>query len=186
VFGNWASHGKLKAVEDDAAANQLELLIDLLEINGYEHYEISNFSIPGFISKHNSNYWKDKKFLGVGPSAHSYNGVSRQHNVANNYTYIESIELKRVPEKIEILSKEDKINEYLLTTLRTKWGTDLTKLKQDFGIDLLMSKAAYLAELQQHQLAVLEENVLVLTRKGKLLADKIASDLFVFLSQPIA
>ena len=178
VFGNWASKGKLTPVEDDAAALQMEQLADMLEHAGYEHYEVSNFARPGYYSKHNSSYWRQESYLGIGPSAHSFNGTSRQHNVRNNAIYLTSIQKNKIPFQKEILSPADRINEYLLTTLRTKNGCNVLKLKTELNFDLLDCHAAYLETLFAKKLAVLEDSVLKLTRKGLLLADKIASDLF--------
>lgn len=179
VFGKWSSSGKLKPVEDETAARHLEILMDELEMAGFEHYEISNFAKPGFQSKHNSSYWKQEKYLGLGPSAHSYNGTSRQFNVSNNNAYIRSLKKNEVPFEKEELSQEDLINEFILTTLRTQWGTDLKKIKHDFGYDVLNKNTGYLSKIIGNELAVLENDILRLTRKGKLLADKISSDLFV-------
>ena len=179
VFGKWSATGKLKPVDDDVAARHLEILMDQLEQNGFEHYEISNFARPGFQSRHNSSYWRQEKYLGIGPSAHSYNGTSRQYNIHNNNLYIKSLKNDAIPFEREELSAEDLINEYILTTLRTNWGTDLKRIKQDFGYDLLNKNAEYLSKIFSDRLAVLENDVLRLTRAGKLLADKISSDLFV-------
>jgi oxygen-independent coproporphyrinogen-3 oxidase len=179
VFGKWSATGKLKPVDDEVAARHLEILMDQLEQNGFEHYEISNFARPGFQSRHNSSYWRQEKYLGIGPSAHSYNGTSRQYNIHNNNLYIRSLKNDQIPFEREELSADDLINEYILTTLRTQWGTDLKKIKQDFGYDLLTKNAEYLSKIFNDKLAVLENGVLRLTRAGKLLADKISSDLFV-------
>ena len=179
VFGNWAARGKIKAVDEDAAALQLQILVDTLENHGYDQYEVSNFSKAGFQSKHNSNYWKNKKYLGVGPSAHSYNGSSRQYNISNNHQYVHSIQSMKIPASTEILTREDKINEYLLTSLRTAWGVNLTKLKQDFELDLEMTHEQYLRIVVNNKLATIKDDTLILTKSGLLLADKIASDLFV-------
>ncbi|MBL7843951.1 MAG: radical SAM family heme chaperone HemW [Cyclobacteriaceae bacterium] len=179
VFGKWSAIGKLKTVEDDVAAYLLEVLMGTLSAAGYEHYEISNFAKPGFYSRHNSSYWKQQKYLGIGPSAHSYNGSIRQFNIANNHLYLKSIQKNEIPAEKEVLTIENKINEYILTTLRTQWGTDLTKLKQEFNVDLLQQNSAYIQQLIERDQAILANGVLILTRKGKLLADKLASDLFV-------
>ena len=179
VFGKWSAAGKLKTVEDDAAAHQLEMLMNHLQTAGYEHYEVSNFARPGFHSRHNSSYWKQEKYLGIGPSAHSYNGVIRQFNINNNHLYLKSIQQNKIPAEREVLTTEDKINEYILTTLRTHWGTDLNRLHQDYSVNILQKNSVYIHELVERDLASLTNNVLTLTRKGKLLADKIASDLFV-------
>lgn len=179
VFGKWATAGKLKAIPDDLAANQLEILMDRLQLAGYEHYEISNFALPGFYSRHNSSYWRQENYLGVGPSAHSFNQVSRQFNVRNNHHYLKGITQGTIPAEKEVLTIENKINEFILTTLRTQWGTDLKTLKYKYGYDLAEQNSAYLQELMQQKLIVAENEVITLTRSGKLLADKIASDLFI-------
>jgi oxygen-independent coproporphyrinogen III oxidase len=179
VFGKWASDKKIKVRGDDASAQELLLLIEELEHEGFEHYEVSNFSKPGFISKHNSGYWKGEKYLGVGPSAHSYNGISRQFNISNNHLYINTLESGQIPATIEILSHEDKVNEYLLTTLRTSWGTDLKKLSNEHQYDLLTIHGKYVQKLLENGHALLSNETLILTKSGRLLADKIASDLFM-------
>ena len=179
VFGRWAAKGKIKPADDDFAATQLQILVDRLEMESYEQYEISNFSKPGFQSRHNSNYWKDKAYLGVGPSAHSYNRVSRQYNVLNNYSYVRSVTALKIPATHEILTREDKINEYLLTTLRTSWGSNLVKLRAEFGFDLEAAHGPYIRSLLERKFAFIENETLLLTKTGRLLADKIASDLFV-------
>lgn len=179
AFGRWAAHGKLKTVDDDLAAKQLEILVEELEKSGFEQYEISNFSKPGYQSKHNSSYWKQQQYLGIGPSAHSYNHASRQHNISNNHIYIRSLQEGKIPFEIELLSSEDHINEYLLTTLRTQWGSNLEKLKVEYGYDILENHPEMIRELISRKLAFIENNFLILTRSGRLLADKIIADLFL-------
>jgi oxygen-independent coproporphyrinogen III oxidase len=179
AFGKWLHSGKLKPVDEETAARQLEILMDTLEQAGYEHYEVSNFSKPGFHSRHNSNYWKQEKYLGIGPSAHSYNRNIRQYNINNNHLYLKAIQRGQVPAEVETLTPENKINEYILTTLRTHWGTDFGVLLQQHQYDLHQANRAYIQQLIDAGLATLYQKVLTLTRSGKLLADKIASDLFV-------
>lgn len=179
AFGNWASRNKLKIVEDDFAASQLDILIEMAENEGYQHYEVSNFCKPEFHSRHNSNYWRQKKYLGVGPSAHSYNLSSRQYNIQNNHLYVKSIKNGEIPFELEQLSREDHVNEFLLTTLRTSWGTDLAVLNNDFNYDLLTEHKLFIDDLIKRELAVINKNFLILTRKGRFHADKIASDLFL-------
>lgn len=178
AFGKWAATGKLKAEPDEVSAQHLELLMQELGAAGYEHYEISNFSKPGFHSKHNSSYWKGAKYLGVGPSAHSYNGESRQYTVSNNHAYIKSIQGESIPFEKEILSRENKINEYILTTLRTSWGIDLAVLKKELHYDLIEQNKSYINQLLDKELITIDNTILKLTQTGKLLADKISSDLF--------
>lgn len=179
VFGRWSAAGKLTPTVDEVAARQLEMLMDELSAAGYEHYEISNFAKPGWYSKHNSSYWKQEKYLGVGPSAHSFDSDTRQFNIANNHLYVKSIQEGNLAYEKEELTQEHKINEYILTTLRTSWGTNLQILKQLYGYDLFKENDAYLSQLLKNDFIVVENEVLRLTRKGKLLADKISSDLFV-------
>jgi oxygen-independent coproporphyrinogen III oxidase len=178
VFGKWSAAKKMEQIGDDIAANDLLFLITSLEEAGFEHYEVSNFCRPGYISRHNSSYWKSEMYLGIGPSAHSYNGASRQFNVSNNYAYINSLLSKKIPATVEFLTREDKINDFILTTLRTSWGADLAKLRKNFQYDLLDKHQAYIQNLIENRLATVEEEVLTLTKSGRLLADKIASDLF--------
>lgn len=179
VFGRWAATGKLKVTEDDIAATQLETLVTLLEAADFAQYEVSNFARPGFESKHNSSYWKQERYLGVGPSAHSYNESSRQYNISNNAAYVRSMQQNIIPFTLESLTREDKINDFLLTTLRTQWGTDLKKLQQLYQYDLLADHRQYIESLCEQKFALLRNDTLLLTKSGKLLADKIASDLFM-------
>lgn len=178
TFGRWQRSGKLKAADEELAAQQFEMLMEELEQAGYEHYEISNFSKPGFHSRHNSSYWEQEHYLGVGPSAHSYNGNTRQFNVLNNHLYNKSLADNKIPFELELLTPANKINEYIFTTLRTSRGCDFLKLKREHGYDIQTKNAAYLNNIIQHKLAFMDNHVLKLTRSGKLLADKIASDLF--------
>jgi oxygen-independent coproporphyrinogen-3 oxidase len=182
VFGNWQRKGKLQTLDDDHAARQLELLVEILAANGYEQYEVSNFARNGSIAQHNTNYWKQQKYLGIGPSAHSFNGVSRQFNISNNNRYIKSIQSGSIPFTLEVLSREDKINEYLLTTLRTKWGSNLLWLKEELQYSLLEENSKYIEQLMDTKLATYRDHHLILTRKGMMMADRIASDLFVIRS----
>ncbi|MCZ8215209.1 MAG: radical SAM family heme chaperone HemW, partial [Cyclobacteriaceae bacterium] len=175
VFGKWAKTGKLQLTADDTAARHLEILVEQLEASGYEHYEVSNFAQAGFQSKHNSSYWRGKKYLGIGPSAHSYNEASRQYNVTNNHAYLRAIKNGEVPFEKEILTRADKVNEYILTTLRTSWGCDSDYLKNELDYDLLRDQSVYLQDIIKSEYAQLNNTVLLLTKKGKLLADKIAS-----------
>jgi len=181
AFGNWFKNGKLRPVEEEFAAEEFEILMDEMERAGYEHYEISNFCKPDFHSRHNSNYWKQEKYLGIGPSAHSYDGESRQFNVSNNVAYIKALNEGKLPFEKERLSQRDKINEYIFTTLRTSWGCDLNYLKKELAHDLISIQSTYLDQLLKDNLVIIAADKLKLTRKGKLFADKIASDLFITL-----
>ena len=179
VFGNWSIKGKFMEVSTDSAADEFEYIIDTLCGNGYEHYEVSNFSKPGFISLHNRNYWRQVPYLGIGPSAHSFDGTTRQSNVRNNSKYIKSLEINKIPAEKEYLSKSDKINEYLLTGLRTKWGVDLSVIKNKYQTDIWKYNKSYIQNLVNLNLATFYNGKLQLQKKGMLMADKICSDLFL-------
>lgn len=170
--------GKIKNVDEDHSADQFEIMLDAMHKNDFVQYEISNFCKDGFYSKHNSSYWLKEKYLGLGPSAHSYNGINRQWNVSNNALYIKALAEAKLPFELEVLNDAQRFNEYILTSLRTIWGADLGYIEQTFGPEFLkfvMKEAAPYIESGQLQI---QENKLFLSDKGKLIADKIASDLF--------
>jgi oxygen-independent coproporphyrinogen-3 oxidase len=171
--------GKEKNVDDAQSAIQFQILMETLENNGFEHYEISNFAKPNQYAKHNTNYWKGISYLGIGPSAHSFNKESRQWNVSNNAKYLADLTLNKIPFEKEILSKNDKFNEYLMTSLRTMWGLDLDKIATDFGTDyknyLLNNTQEF---LEKEQLIINNQNI-KLSVTGKLYADAIAAELFI-------
>jgi oxygen-independent coproporphyrinogen-3 oxidase len=179
VFGRRYARGQFTPTTEEQVATQFELLMEEMRGRGYEHYEISNFSRPGWRSRHNTSYWEQKPYLGIGPSAHSYDGRSRQHNVANNSLYINSIGAGKVPFEREVLSRETLVNEYIMTRLRTSDGLDLSRLKAVHGFDLLEHHRPYIAQLTSLGNIKIEGDTLRLTNPGKLLADKISSDLFV-------
>ncbi len=179
VFGNWQKRGKFMPMEEGDAALQFEILMDVLGEAGYVQYEISNFSKPGYEARHNSSYWNQSHYLGIGPSAHSYNGFSRQYNVSNNALYTRSLHEGRIPFEIETLTPENKINEYILTNLRTSHGCNLDHLKTELKDDLRVRAADYVDRLGREGLIILSEGILRLTRKGRLLADKISEDLMI-------
>lgn len=141
VFSKWVANEKLRLTSDEQFLEQFKTLKSTLAKHGFEHYEVSNFGKPGYYSKHNSAYWLGKPYLGVGPSAHSFNGSSRRWNIANNPTYLRHIENGGTYFEEEQLSAKDRLNEYLMTSLRTKWGLDLNKLRNmdAFDEELLMS-----------------------------------------------
>lgn len=171
-------HQKVSNVDENQSAAQFELLTSQMKRNGYEQYEISNFCKPGAYSKHNSSYWKKDMYLGLGPSAHSFYDNKRLWNVSNNTKYVKSLAQNLLPLQEEVLSLEDRYNEYVMTSLRTKWGCSIAEIENNFSSEL----AVYFRN--EIELYVSTENVLVkkevyyLSEKGKLLADKIASDLF--------
>ncbi|MET4105840.1 radical SAM family heme chaperone HemW [Hymenobacter sp. UYP22] len=179
VFGRQLKKGKFPAVPDEFVARQFELLLQEIARHGYQQYEISNFSKPGRESRHNSAYWRGVPYLGLGPSAHSFNGHSRQYTVANNPQYVAAVlDRGEVPATVEHLSPRDQANEYLMTSLRTAQGCNLARLRTELGVDLEQEKAAYLRELQRTGLARMADGYLQLTDAGKLLADHITLELF--------
>lgn len=165
---------KTAPVESDGQSAQFLLLMKWLAAAGYEHYEISNFAKPGFRSKHNSSYWQGKKYLGLGPSAHSFNGQERQWNVSNNTTYINSLQQSVVPFEKEVLTETQRLNEYIMTALRTIEGIDLGLFNNEQELQLIRGSKRY----TDTNLMVYQDRKLVLTDEGKLLADGIAADLF--------
>ncbi len=179
VFGRWAKQGKLLAMDEGKAATQFELVMDFLHDAGYNHYEISNYCLPGYESKHNTSYWQQKKYLGVGPSAHSYDGVSRQFNVNNNALYSKALLEGRIPYEREVLTSANKINEYIFISLRTSLGCDLAYLNRYFDYDLIKQNDSYINQLLTKNLITIDKKTIYLTQSGKLLADQIAAELFV-------
>ena len=178
VFGNWHKKGKLKLVDDEYSLQQFKMLQIELEKNGFDHYEISNFSKNGFISKHNSAYWLGEKYIGIGPSAHSFNGKKRQWNVSNNIKYINGLKNNSSYFEEEHLSDSDKFNEYILTRLRTKWGVNLDEL---FLIDDNY-KLHVLSEIDKfikNKDLLMVDNTIYITQKGKFIVDYISSELFI-------
>jgi oxygen-independent coproporphyrinogen-3 oxidase len=165
---------KSENVNPDKQSEQFLLLMHWLEEAGYEHYEISNFAKPGWRSRHNSSYWQGKNYLGLGPSAHSFNGTSRQWNVANNQQYIESINKGVVPLEKEELTETQRLNEYIMTAMRTMEGLKLDLIPETKREELITTSKKYF----DSNLMIMENNSLVLTKEGRLLADGIAAELF--------
>jgi oxygen-independent coproporphyrinogen III oxidase len=170
---------KKEDVDNDRQASQFTQLMDSLSTAGYEHYEISNFAKPGYRSRHNSSYWQGKKYLGLGPSAHSFNGSGRQWNIANNTLYIQSLAENKVPLEEEKLTTTQHLNEYIMTALRTLEGIDLLVVEEKFGKDARESVVQSTGKWLAKKLCLLDSGRIVLTKEGKLFADGIASDLFV-------
>ena len=168
------------AIDDEKSSELFLEMIDRLEKNNFIQYEISNFGKENYFSNHNSNYWKGIEYIGFGPSAHSFDGVSRQWNVSNNSLYIKNISDKNEAyfEK-EILSESDQFNEYILTSLRTIWGIDVLVLNTKFNSEILNSFNEKIKTYISSDMIIFNNNKYVLTSNGKLFADKIASELFV-------
>ena len=171
--------GIIPPPDDEVAQEHFHLLVDKLEENGFIHYELSNFGKTTYFSKNNSSYWLGKKYIGIGPSAHSYNGISRSWNISNNTLYLKSIAENILPSETEILTKTDRYNEYVMTGLRTIWGISLDRIEREFGKTYLdyLNKQSY-NYIEDHFLFV-DDNILRTTKTGKFLSDGIASDLFM-------
>ncbi|HVW96559.1 MAG TPA: radical SAM family heme chaperone HemW [Mucilaginibacter sp.] len=177
ALASFIKNKKQPDMDEQQSAAQFMILLDVMQANGFEHYEISNFCRPGLYSRHNSNYWAGVKYLGIGPSAHSFNGETRQWNVANNARYMESLEKGQIPAEQETLTETDRLNEYVMTSLRTMWGLNLKKLNSiaaSAGDQLLKSAQPYF----ENGWLTLRGGVILLSKEGKLYADKIASELF--------
>jgi len=170
--------GKTENVDPDKQSCQFELLMQWVEDAGYEHYEVSNFAKPGYRSKHNSSYWQGKHYIGLGPSAHSFNGYSRQWNIANNALYINSIEQNIIPSETELLTEVQQLNEYIMTSLRTIEGLSLADVSTKWNKDALEKVMLQSKKFIQRELMFEKDDRLILTRKGKLFTDGIAADLF--------
>jgi oxygen-independent coproporphyrinogen-3 oxidase len=171
--------GTVPKLDDDLAQQHFHILIEKLQENGFVHYELSNFGKPDYFSKNNTAYWLGKKYIGIGPSAHSYNGQSRSWNIANNSLYLKAIAENKLPSETETLSKTDQYNEYIMTGLRTIWGVSLERIETEFGTKYLDYLHQQAGKFIFDNLLEIENNVLKTTKKGKFLSDGIASDLFL-------
>ena len=172
-------NGAIKNPKDEVAQEHFSILVELLEANDFIHYELSNFGKVNYFSKNNSSYWLGKKYIGIGPSAHSYNRISRSWNVSNNSLYIEAIQENQLPNEVETLTISDRYNEYIMTGLRTIWGVSLDNIETEFGITYLDYLMKQVQKFLNDDLLILKDNILKPTKKGKFLTDGIASDLFM-------
>ncbi|WP_294304814.1 radical SAM family heme chaperone HemW [uncultured Chryseobacterium sp.] len=176
----WISKGKVVSPKEEEQNREFYYLSDFLKDHGFEHYEVSNFAKPGFYSRHNSSYWKYKEYLGIGPSAHSYNGADiRSWNVANNQQYIKKLNVNLLAKEEEILSPEDQFNEMIMIGLRTIWGVDLGSLKEKFNSNILEHFQHEIKQKLNEEILVIEDNHLKIPEKHWFMADGIASDLFI-------
>jgi oxygen-independent coproporphyrinogen III oxidase len=170
--------GKLTPVDEDQSARQFAILLELMQENGYLHYEISNFCKPGMYSRHNLSYWTGKPYLGLGPSAHSYRPDQRWWNISNTCAYIQSIEKGTIPSETEILTPEQQLDEYIMTSLRTMWGCNLDYVEEKWGGPKKASLLENAGKFIQQGKMTFDNNHLILTKEGKLFADGIAGELF--------
>lgn len=178
VFGNWLKKKKIIPLSDEASLDQFKILKEELDLAGYEHYEISNFAKENFISKHNSSYWLGKKYLGIGPSAHSFNGTKRQWNIANNQLYINYIQNDLKQFQDEELSENDQFNEYIMTRLRTKWGIEINYLKKNFPLNFNQIQPV-LNIFEEKKQIIKSATHYYISDSGKFIVDKLTSDLFI-------
>ena len=179
ALASFIEKGNQPQVDDSKQATHFGMLMDLAEKNGFEQYEISNFARNGQYSRHNSSYWLGEKYLGIGPSAHSFNGESRQWNSRNNHEYIKITGEGKVPAVKETLTRENRFNEYVMTSLRTMWGCDPEKIKNEFGKERAETFLKQAMQFANEGLMVSQNEKFVLTKKGKYFADRIASEFFV-------
>ncbi|MCQ9637067.1 radical SAM family heme chaperone HemW [Chryseobacterium sp. WG23] len=177
---NWISKGKVISPKEEEQNREFYYLSDFLKDHGFEHYEVSNFAKPGFYSRHNSAYWKYQEYLGIGPSAHSYNGFDvRSWNIANNPQYIKKLAVKNLAKEEELLSQEDQFNEMIMIGLRTIWGVDLTSLKNKFSDQIMDHFQAEVKPKLEEGILIIEKDHLKIPEKHWFMADGIASDLFL-------
>ena len=184
VLANFIEKGKVPPIDEELALEHFDILVLETEKQGFIHYEISNFGKPAYFSKHNTSYWLGEKYLGVGPSAHSFNGVERCWNVSNNTKYTKAIFENQLPVTCETLSINNRFNECIMTGLRTIWGVSLAKMESEFGTEFLQVLTENVKPFIKKGLLEIKEDsafnkILTTTKKGKFLADGIASDLFV-------
>lgn len=179
ALDSFIKQGKYPALDEKVARAHFEILVAETQKQGFVHYEISNFGKPNYFSKHNTSYWHQKKYIGIGPSAHSFNQTHRSWNVASNAKYIKSLRENILPNEIEELTVNDQFNEYVMTGLRTIWGVSLQKIKSNFGEKYQNYLESQSKKYIQQDLLYIENRTLKTTSKGKFLADGIASDLFI-------
>jgi oxygen-independent coproporphyrinogen-3 oxidase len=177
ALGVFVKKGKEPPVDEEKSARQFEYLMQAMDDAGYVHYEISNFALPGHFAHHNSSYWKGDTYLGIGPSAHSFNGVSRQWNLANNASYIRSLQEGIVPFEMEVLTPVQQYNEYIMTGMRTVWGCALSQIR-NIGAPFEIHFRKAILPFLDNGTVVFENGTYRLSRSGRLLADGIALDLF--------
>jgi len=178
ALAHFIKKGTHPPIDESVASVQFEQLMDFVRAKGWDHYEISNFCLPGKEARHNTAYWQSKAYLGIGPSAHSYSKNTRQWNIANNQTYMKAIEKGVIPAEIEHLDTDTQYNECVMTGLRTKWGCSFKEITE-FGPQYLAFFRKEAIPLILDGLLFEEKNRVVLTQKGKHFADKVASDLMM-------
>ncbi len=178
LFYKYYKNHKLNLPTENESIDQFKLLKDLLATKGFLHYEISNFAKDGFISLHNTNYWTGVKYLGLGPSAHSYNLTSRQWNISNLHGYMDEISKGKIPFETEILSPKEKYNDFVITSLRTMWGLNTEKLKKEFEEKYYNYFLNKTPQYLHNKIMIKSENNFILTEKGMFISDNVMQDFF--------
>lgn len=178
ALAHFIRKGKYPPVEEELAQKHFLILTEEVKKHGFIQYEISNFGKKGFFSRHNTSYWQGKSYLGIGPSAHSFNGTHRSWNISNNSKYIKSINKKVLPSETEKLSMSDQFNEMIMTRLRTIWGVSLKETEVCFGREMVKKLISNSKKYIEKGFLRIDENTLKLTEKGKFLSDGIIADLF--------
>lgn len=178
VLSNFIKKGIYPPLDENVAYKHFQILVDETAKQKFIQYEISNFGKEGYFSKHNMSYWQGKYYLGIGPSAHSYNGKTRSWNISNNIKYIKSIQQKMLPQEIEKLTINDKFNETIMTGLRTIWGVSLVNIEKKYGVEIKNKLIKNAQKYLQNNTLKIKNDILLITDKGKFLADGIAADLF--------
>ncbi len=179
ALANFIEKGIVKPLDDKVSQAHFNILLGEMEAAGFVNYETSNFGKPDYFSKNNTAYWQQKKYMGIGPSAHSFDGLKRGWNVKNNPKYIKSIEKNELPMEVEVLSRTDRYNEYVMTGLRTIWGVSIARIASEYGSEYqkyLLKQAQ--KHIQENLLQIVDDTLLT-TKKGKFLADGIAANLFM-------
>ena len=179
VFYNWLKKGTLNELKERESISQFNILIEEAEKNGFQQYEISNFAKNKIYSKHNKSYWFGKKYLGLGPSAHSFNGSSRRWNISNTEKYIDAIENNKSYFEEEKLSESEKYNEYILTRIRTIWGVSVDFIKSNFGNEKATYFLKNIEKYKNSDLVIQDNNIFTLTKNGLFVSDEIMTNLMI-------
>lgn len=179
AFESFIKKGIIENVDDDLSHEQFHILVETLEAHNFIHYELSSFGKTGFFSRNNSAYWQGKSYIGIGPSAHSFSGNERSWNIKNNSKYITAIATGTFPKETETLSLNDCFNEYVMIGLRTVWGVSLQKVVSNYGLDYKKHLLEQSQTFINQQLLYIEDETLLVTKKGEFLCDGIASELFI-------
>ena len=179
VFGNWQKSGKFDLIDEKSYADDYKVLCDVLATQDYSHYEISNFAKAGFESKHNTSYWNQEPYLGLGPGAHSYNGQNRQFNVSNNAAYIRALKNRELPFEEDVLTKGQEFNEYLLTGLRTNRGINFPDFEKRFSVNLYEKHRQFVNKCIDDNMATLANGQFILTEAALILADSVIIEMMI-------